>query len=302
MYRKKGIVLGLFAGALWGLDGVLMQGYFNKNVVDNNSILIVSIICACVHDGFAGIWIFIKNLISGKIKLYKKVLNYSSIRFLILGSILGGPVGMTGNLLGIQLAGTAYAYSITSCYPVLGVILGTIFLKEKVKILGIIGVILSVIGAGIVGYEPSGVEKYFYIGLACSVLAVIGWALEGIISTYSMNSIDPDIAIGIREIISCTAYIIIIFMLKINIMIIFNNLYVLVIIAASLIGASSYLCWYRSMKLLGASISMSLNITYALWAVLFSWILIGQKITFALLMGSVIITLGTMATISSTKK
>lgn len=301
MNRKKGIILGLFAGLLWGLDGILIQIYLSKLSVADNSILITPIICAALHDGFAGLWIFVKNVFSRKVKLYIKALKGRSVKFLILGSILGGPLGMTGNLMGIQFAGSAYSYSITACYPVLGVILGKMFLKENVKYSAVLGVLLSVVGAIIVGYGPSGAGSYFYIGIACSILAIVGWALEGTISTYSMNYIDSDIAIGIREIASFTVYTIIIVMDSINIINVINNFNVFILVAASLTGAVSYLCWYRAMKLLGVSISMSLNITYALWSVFFSWVLLGQKITYSLFMGVIFITAGTIFTIKSVK-
>jgi drug/metabolite transporter (DMT)-like permease len=308
MERKKGIFFGLLAGALWGADGVLMGIYFDKLLIaEGISILVIPIIVACMHDGLAALWIFLKNLASGKSYLYKQILRSKASIPLILGSILGGPVGMTGNLLGIQLAGASYTSAITASYPVLGAVLGMIFLKEKVTPIGFVGIILAVLGAVTVGYNPpdGGSSIYFYIGIICSILAVVGWALEGVISTYCMKDIDSDIVIGIRELSSGITYLIIIVILIIlghKFLISYVNYqYLWVIVLASIIGAFSYLCWYRSMKSLGVSIAMSLNITYALWSVLFSCILVGLKLTSTLMIGVVIITLGTILTIRGMK-
>lgn len=308
MDKKKGVFFGLLAGALWGADGVLMGIYFDKILIEGSfSILVISIIVACMHDGLAAVWIFLKNLANGKAYLYKQILISKASRPLILGSILGGPVGMTGNLLGIQLAGASYTSAITASYPVLGAVLGVIFLKEKVTPIGFIGIVLAVLGAITVGYNPpeGGVSIYFYIGIFCSILAVVGWALEGVISTYCMKYIDSDIAIGIRELSSASTYLIIIGILIIlghKFLISYVNYqYLWVIVLASIIGAFSYLCWYRSMKSLGVSIAMSLNVTYALWSVFFSFILVGLKLTSTLIIGVSIITIGTILTIRGMK-
>ena len=304
MNKKKGILFGLLAGALWGLDGVLMGIYFNKSSFkESSSILVIAIIAAFMHDGFAAIWIFVKNLISGKGHLYKQALSSKSVRPMIFGAILGGPVGMTGNLLGIQLAGASYTSAITASYPVLGAILGIIFLKEKVSFKGFLGIIIAVLGAVIVGYQPPENTSfiYFYLGIGCAILAIIGWALEGVISTYCMNYIDSDIAIGIREIFSFSTYLIIIFMISMfrqKLMINYINYkYLWIVILASIVGSFSYLCWYRSMKSLGVSVAMSLNITYALWSVFFCFIFVGLKINYILISGVLIITIGTILTI-----
>jgi len=308
MHRKKGVFWGLFAGVLWGLDGVLMGIYFLKvSIINSGSVLIIAIIGACIHDGLGAVWIFLKNLISGKGQIYRRVLSSKSSISLIVGAALGGPVGMTGNLLGIQLAGVSYSSAITACYPVLGAFLGMVFLKENVKFSGFLGIALAVVGAIMVGYNPpsDGNFPYFYLGICFAILAVIGWALEGVVSKYSMNSIDSDIVVGIQKIYSCITYSVIILFLSASgyklVISSFINLYFTIVCLASLVGALSYLCWYRSMNILGVSISMSLNITYALWSVVFSSILIGLNLTSMLISGVLVITIGTILTIRGTK-
>ncbi len=308
MDTRKGTILGLIAGALWGLDGVLMGVYFDKTILrEGESIILLSIIGACIHDGLAAIWIFIKNILSNKRHLYKAVIKEISIKTLIFGAILGGPIGMTGSLLGIQFSGASYTSGITASYPVLGAILGIVFLKEKVSAKGIVGIITAVLGAVIISYSPPDNTNYlyFYIGIGCAIFAVIGWSLEGVLSTYSMKYIEPDIAIGIREMYSFLTYLIVISAIvlvkKMVISDYINYQYSWIVVLSSIVGAFSFLCWYHSMKILGVSIAMSLNITYALWVVLFCVLLTGLKVTQNLIIGVIVITIGTMFTIFGKK-
>lgn len=309
MNIKRGIFLGLIAGALWGLDGVLMGIYFHETLLkEGESIIVLSIVGACIHDGLAALWIFIKNVMSNKGHLYKEVFRKISLKYLVVGSVLGGPIGMTGNLLGIQFSGASYTSGITSSYPVLGAVLGMIFLKEKINFKGIVGIFTAVLGAVVISYTPPNNTNYlyFYIGIGCAVFAVIGWALEGVISTYCMKYIDSDIAIGIREMYSFFTYLIImaiLFFFKGEILTDYIDYkYLYIVVLASVVGAFSFLCWYRSMKILGVSIAMSLNITYALWAVLFCVLLTGLKLTENLVIGIVIIAVGTIFTIFGRKQ
>lgn len=308
-YAKKGINRGLLAGATWGLDGILMGMVLGLALFKNvTNIFLAPLVVACLHDGFAALWIFAHNIISGKWRDYIRTIKTKPGKMIIIAAILGGPIGMSGNLLAIYFSGASYTAAITASYPAIGAVLGYFFLKEKISKRAWLGIILAILGSVIVGFVPPEGLKYphFYLGIALSVVATIGWALEGIISTYGMDLVDSDIAIGIREASSFFIYIIVIMpMFKgEGFKVIFesfatNSIWYVALVG--LVGGISFLSWYRSMNMTGVSRAMGLNVTFALWSVLFGWILNDLKITPNLIIGVVIISVGTILTIGNPK-
>lgn len=308
-FAKRGIGCGLLAGAAWGLDGVLMGMVLSLAPFTNNmSLFAAPLVGACLHDGFSALWLFIHNVINGKWRDYARTLKTRPAKMIILAAILGGPIGSSGNLLGIYFAGASYTAAITAAYPAIGAILGFIFLKEKISSRVWTGITLAIIGSFIVGFTPPEGANYphFYLGLGFAAVAAVGWAVEGVISTYGMDLVDSDIAIGIREATSFFVYILVILPLCGGIayqilsasFVTPSGWYIAVI---GLIGGTSILSWYRAMNMTGVSRAMGLNVTYALWSVFFGWLFNNLQITPNLIIGVVIISMGTILTIGNPK-
>lgn len=310
-FAKKGISRGLFSGALWGLDGVLMGMALGLAPFTNNvSIFAAPLVGACIHDGFAAIWLFICNVMKGKWRDYGRTLRTRPGKMIILAALLGGPIGMCGNYLGIYFAGASYSSAITSAYPALGVVLGAIFLKEKIPVRVWCGITMAVTGSLIVGMVPpdGGNYPHFYLGIGLAVLAAFGWALEGVISTYGMDLVDSDIASGIREIVSCLCCFFILlpiagegltaYQILIDSFAQPSGWFIAMI---GCIGATSFMCWYRAMNMTGVGRAMGLNVTFALWSVFFGWLINDLQITPNLIIGVAVITCGTMLTIGNPK-
>jgi Predicted membrane protein len=306
-FAKKGIGRGLLSGAAWGLDGVLMGMVLGlAPFTDNTSIFAAPLVGACIHDGFAALWLFIYNILNGKWRDYARTLKTRPAKIIILAAILGGPIGMSGYLLGIYFAGASYTAAITAAYPAIGVILGSIFLKEKILPRVWTGIILAIIGSFIVGFVPPDGSNYphFYLGIALAVVSAVGWAVEGVMSTYGMDLVDSDIAIGIREATSFFVYIVAIlplvgggsYKILADSFAIPSGWYIAII---GLVGGTSFLSWYRAMNMTGVGRTMGLSVTFALWSVFFGWLLNNLQITPNLLIGVVIIFLGTILAIGN---
>lgn len=308
-FAKKGIGLGLLTGAAWGLDGVLMGMVLCLAPFSNAlSLFAAPLVGACLHDGFAALWLFLHNVLTGKWRDYARTLKIRPAKMLILAAILGGPIGMSGNLLGISLAGASYTAAITAAYPAIGAVLGSIFLKEKILPRVWAGIILAIIGSVVVGFVPPEGSNYphFYLGLGLAAVAALGWAVEGVMSTYVMDLVDSDIAIGIREMTSFFVYLIAVLPL-------FGGVAYHILSAGfttpsgwyitliGLVGGVSFLSWYRAMNMTGVSRAMGLNVTFALWSVFFGWVFNNLPITPNLIIGVVIISIGTVLTIGNPK-
>jgi len=308
-FAKRGIGRGLLTGVTWGLDGVLMGMVLGLAPFTNNmSIFAAPLVGACLHDGFAALWLFVLNVLNGKWRDYGRTLKTRPAKMIILAAILGGPIGMSGNLLGIYFAGASYTAAITAAYPVIGAILGSIFLKEKISRRVWAGIILAISGSFIVGMvPPEGADHpHFYLGIGLAAIAAVGWAVEGVMSTYGMDLVDSDIAIGIREATSFFVYIFAIIPLfgGVAYQILYDSItrpsgwY---IAGIGLVGATSFLSWYRAMNMTGVGRAMGLNVTFALWSVFFGWLLNDLQLTPNLIVGVVVISMGTILTIGNPK-
>lgn len=309
-FAHKGIGWGLLAGLCWGLDGTLIGIILGMNLFAGAvSLFAAPLVGACLHDGFAALWLFIKNAINGKWREYLRTMLTKPARFVLIASVLGGPVGMSCNLLGIYFAGASYTAAITAAYPAIGALLGAVFLKEKIsgRVWG--GIFAAILGSFIVGYVPPEGDQYphFYLGVGLAVVAAIGWALEGVFSTYGMDLIDSDIAIGIRETVSFLMYLLVVlplagdeaYRLLLNC---WGSPVLLMLAGVGLIGGASYLSWYRAMNMTGVGRAMGLNVTYAVWSVVFGWLLLNLTITPTLIGGVMLICTGTVLTIGDPRK
>lgn len=306
-HAKTGLVWGIVSGATWGLDGVILGIATAMAPFTGGATLYAGPLAgAALHDGVAGFFLFFYNLFTGRWKEYLRTLRTKPGMIVCLGALFGGPIGMSGYLLGINLAGASYALSITAMYPAVGAILAFFILKEKIQPRVWLGIILCMVGAIMVSYvPPEGDFPNFYLGITLALLATIGWGAEGVLSAFGMDMVDPAIAIGIREAASFVVYFVAILPFAAG-MVIFWEAFtanaMLYIALAGFLGGLSYLAWYRAINMTGVARAMAFNISYALWAVFFGWLLTDLTITPTLLGGAAIITFGTVLVTANPKE
>lgn len=306
-HAKKGLLWGVVSGATWGLDGVILgMALAMAPFIGGTALYAAPLAGAALHDGFAGFWLFLYNLFTGRWREYIRTLATRPGKIICLASLFGGPVAMSGYLIGINLAGACYATAITAMYPAVGAVLAVLILKEKITARVWGGIILCILGAIIVGYTPpEGEFPHFYLGLGLSLLATIGWGMEGVLSTFGMDMADPDIAIGIREATSFVVYFVGVLPVAAALGVFwdsFMQLSIYYIAAAGFLGGLSYLAWYRALNMTGVGRAMALNITYSLWSVFFSWLLTDMRITANLAIGAAIITVGALLVTANPKE
>ena len=243
---------------------------------------------AFLHDFFAALWVGANNIRAGKFKEYGRTLRTKPGRMVCIGALLGGPIGMSGYLLGITFVNAAYALPITASYPALAAILATIIFKERNPARVWVGVVLCIVGSFVVFYAPMEGDKgaFFTIGMLLSTLACIGWSTEGLLSTYGMDMVDPDIALGIREGVSALCYLLFVIPIvtlfltpkfgptpiwELIVQTVTSSSFT-VYAFAGFLGGFSYVYWYRALNMAGVARAMALNVTYALWGVIFGFL------------------------------
>ena len=273
------MLTGLSAGILWALDTVILGIALTLPPFSSaaNAAILAPFISTFLHDAFSSVWMLSFTAARRQFKNVFYALKTKSGKYILLGALLGGPIGMSGYVAAIHLIGPGYTAVISSLYPALGALLSYFFLKEKMKSSQIIGLLLSVGGVIALGYSSAGNEELHLLpGFLCAALCCIGWASEGVICAYGMK--DPNVssahALQIRQPVSALCYALIILPIiggwqqTVSV----PPKTALLIAMSALCGTASYLCYYRTIAKLGPPKAMALNITYSAWSLVFSFL------------------------------
>lgn len=269
------MITGLTAGIFWAIDTVILGIALTTApfVSTEQAVLLAPFVSTFIHDFCSVIWMTIYMGIRKQYRNVAKALKTRSGRFIILGALFGGPIGMTGYVSAIKYLGPTYTAMISALFPALGSVLSHIFLKEKMKPVQMMGFLISVMTMVVMGYAPGGSEiTNPGLGFACALLCVVGWAIEVVICAYGMK--DPNVnneqALMIRQLTSVCFYGVVILNVVrgwgITADVVFTKTFEIILVSA-FFGTASYLCYYKAIHRLGPSKSMALDITYSAWSI-----------------------------------
>ena len=294
---------GLFSGILWGLDTVVLGIALSMSpyIGTAEAIAFAAIASSFLHDACSAIWLMLYMGAKRRLKDSLAALKTRSGKVVMLGALLGGPIGMTGYVIAINNIGAAYTAIISAFYPALGAFLSFVLLKEKMDGKQIASLVAALVGVMAMGYISAGDSEMgnATLGLVGAVLAVIGWGSEAVLCAWGMrdDAVDNETALQIRETTSALVYGIVVLPL-------FGawgftasaapSLATGVIALSALAGTASYLFYYKGISVIGAAKAMALNISYSAWAVVFGFVLQGTVPTPATVFFCVLILAGTV--------
>ena len=294
---------GLFSGILWGLDTVVLGIALSMSpyIGTAEAIAFAAIASSFLHDACSAIWLMLYMGAKRRLKDTLAALKTRSGKVVMLGALLGGPIGMTGYVIAINNIGAAYTAIISAFYPALGAFLSFVLLKEKMDGKQIASLVAALVGVMAMGYISAGDSEMgnATLGLVGALLAVIGWGSEAVLCAWGMrdDAVDNETALQIRETTSALVYGIVVLPL-------FGawgftasavpSLATGVIALSALAGTASYLFYYKGISLIGAAKAMALNISYSAWAVVFGFVLQGTVPTPATVFFCVLILAGTV--------
>lgn len=277
---------GIFAGITWALETVLIGWVLTTSpfVSTEQALFLAPFVSTFLHDLFSAIFLFIYNAVKRNFKNVIGAIKTADFKWIILSSLIGGPIGMTGYVLAVNNLGASIGAVASAIYPAIGTVLACIFLKEKVKWYQWIFLALTLCGVYGLSYSPSVNVENFALGLVGVFMCAFGWGIEAVIlaKTLKNTEINKESVLTIRQTVSALSYGIIILPIvggwnfTLNLFTINAGGLFPVLALAALSASVSYLFYYRALHKVGASKAMSLNITYTAWAIVFSILIFGD--------------------------
>lgn len=299
-----------FGAALtWAFDTVILSIALAHTVFSaGEALVLASFISTFLHDATSTVFMWIYLGVKKQLGACWRALRSKSGKWMILASILGAPVGMSGYVMAINNIGPAYTAAISAFFPAVGGVLSYFVMHEKLKVYQWGGLIISLIAVAVLGYSPdSNVPGNWGLGVFGALLTVIGWGSEAVIMAYGMK--DPDVsdehALLIRQTTSAVAYAAILLPVMggwpatINV---FTSGAMPIIALAAVIGTISYLFYYKAIVRIGPARSMAINITYSAWAIPVGFVLLGSIPTPTGIICAIVIILGSIAVATDVKQ
>ena len=314
--RTKGILFGILVGVAWGLDGVLMGHFGNVDFltswetasrlgISKMSFDFSSLVTGFFHESFCFVWVALVLLFSKQLKhVFYLLFKTKKGKAAALAALVGSPIGMSAYLLGIKYATAPYASGISVVYPGVGAILSYFILKEKLKPRAMVGIAISLFGSCMLAFNPTGVQALnFKLGILFAAVAVLGWASEGVIIGIAMKHIKdednieatPQQFLCLRYFVSMIAYsAIVIPAIKGYPLVhqVVSSGLVFKYAGIAILGAITYLSWYKAVDLIGAAMGTALNSTATLWVIIFGALLFGAPITPTIVIWGLVIVTG----------
>lgn len=288
----------LLSGIFWGADTSFMGYYFSMYSIYFAVPLMLPIFITFIHDMVSALLINISILITGRLKAVITDIKKAKSKYIWLGSLLGGPIGMCSFILAIEYTGPAITAIISSIYPAVGLFFAYIFLKEKRKPYQVIALFVAIAFIIALGFVDEGQTTSSILGIVFALVCACAWGSEAVLCSYGMKSgeISNLSAICIRQNISMITYgtvltlYFVFFQYGESIDINSSLAYVGM---AAIFGSTSYYCYYRALATIGVSKAMALNISYTAFSAIFSYLLFGIELTMSqMLIGFCIVVSG----------
>ncbi len=274
------MLCGILAGVTWALETVILGLALAMTpfISTEQGLLLAPFVSTFLHDAASAVYMFIFNGIRRSLRDVLKIFKTKSLKWLIISSAIGGPVGMTGYVIAVNYMGASIGAVASAIYPAIGSVLAYFFLKEKIKWYQWIFLAFTLLGVFGLSYSPELEITNFWLGLCGVFMCAFGWGIEGVILSKCLkdSAVKSEYALQIRQTTSAIIYGVIVIPalggLKFTAGLFTGaNMTVLLIIAlAALCATVSYLFYYKAIGTIGVSKAMGLNITYTAWAMIFS--------------------------------
>ncbi len=280
------MLTGILAGVTWALETVILGIALQMAPLtsDGRVVFLAPFIATLLHDAFSAIYMLFYHVVRGRARALFAVCKKKTVLWLILSSAIGGPVGMTGYVMAVRYMGASVGAVASAIYPAVGAVLACLFLKEKNRWYQWIFLAMTLLGVLGLSYSPGLQIENAWLGLLGAFMCAFGWGIEAVIlaKCFKDDGIKSEYALNIRQAVSALIYGTLIlptvgaWEVTLGLFTGGEGLLLLVVAIAALCATLSYMCYYRSIRKIGAAKAMALNITYTAWAILFTVVLLGD--------------------------
>lgn len=307
-----GIIIGIISGMLWGLNDVLTNVYSQEVIISTttSSVLVFALLLSFIQDTFSCTSIFGYHQAKNSFKRNFSTTTKKTFFPLLLAAICSGPLGMVAGIVSIAYAGPIYAGAVTSCYPIVALLLSITLLQERPTKLKIAGIILSVIAVVFISTAGvrSGAEN-IVIGLVFASCAMIGWGMESVLFSIVQKQAKHTVSwlLAIRQACSALSYLVILGVIGlINYQAILNVLIdfflPLLMLGCTLTATASYFTYYHTIRLIGPSMGTTFNASFVFWAGLFSVLFHISQVQLSFVLWSIVLVMGIYLASTANKK
>lgn len=219
--------------------------------------------------------------------------SFSGLFYVILAAVIGIGVGDTCLLKGITLMGVSRSYTIAYTSPLFTMFLGTLFLGEPFHLRYLFGTVLIILG--IVAVFANKVDQVDKIGISRGLLAAFAasilWSVGTILVAIGLRQVSPFFANAVRLPLLFVILILISQFWKKKLNLNRRNLGLLAMsgILGMVLGGMSFLF---SVQLIGVSRATPLSASSPVWASLMSSIFLKEKVTWKVIMASIMVAVG----------
>lgn len=281
------MLTGISAGIIWALETVLLGIALGMSpmVSTAQAMILAPFVSTFLHDAFSALFLWIFHAIRGDLKPLCGVFKNPELKWLLLSSAIGGPVGMTGYVLAVNHLGASVGAVASAVYPAIGTVLAFLFLKERVKWYQWIFLICTLLGVYGISYSPTVAVDNVWLGLLGALMCAFGWGIEAVILAKCLrtNTIRSEYALTIRQTVSALIYGAVLLPalggwgFTVRLFTDGTGMLLPTIAGAALCATVSYLFYYKTIAKVGAAKAMALNITYTAWAIAFSAVLLRDR-------------------------
>lgn len=274
---------GILAGLTWGLDTVVLGVALAMSPFcsTEQAAFLAPFVSTFLHDVSSATSMLIYMATRGQLRAVVRAFRTKSGKWVILAAAIGGPIGMTGYVMTVNYMTAAIGSIASAVFPAIGAVLAYFFLREKMRWYQWGALVVAILGVVGLSYTPGGAISNFWLGLLGALMCSVGWGVEAVIVAHGLKdpAVTDECALMIRQTTSATIYGAVLlpvlggweFTASL-----FSGTGWLVpaICGAAVVGTASYVFYYRAISSIGAARSMALNITYVVWAMFFTVLLL----------------------------
>ena len=321
-YRKTqarwGFSWALWCAILWGAWYIPGTAIFYEDPIaglsgNNGEIILGALIVSMLNAVAVLVAMFFWLVVLGKTREYVATIRRPRISAWYIPAGFCGFMAIIGIYLAITFVGPAFGSVAGLLFPLAGVTIARLWLKERITLRGATGILVMVCGAFIV-FVPGLWEQLTtpgdnaWIGYVGGLLTIIGFGAEGAVAGRALDVSDPEIGATLRFTAELGLWLLVLFPLMLLIwgyaaldalvVAVTNPTILFLLVPLGLTYGYCYLTWYKSFPLIGVGPGQAIATLSGPIAIILLWIFSVSVIGWNVVLGCVIAVAGSFVLFS----